>query len=348
MEKKSNKKIVGILVAVAVVLGVAGIASQVNNNTEEKTVETSKKEETKTIGEKTKDSTKITVNNRTNKDITVVETRSSSDEGYSDNLLTDGDVFANMEKRVLYATVKNDDTLNLKIGFKDEEESYSFENIDTSDIKKADIKLDENNDVVINVYNKDNTITETIKPVDTEKKSDEEKKNEEEAKEEKKEESTSKNESSNTGSNASAGTNTNTNKNNNTSASSSSAASSNTGSASSSNTNGSSSSTKQSHTHNWVPQYKTVHHDAVYEQKYVVDQEAYTQELEICNQCGTDITGNASAHNKAHALAGESGGWHAEFVTVPEQGHYENVLVSAAYDEQVLTGYQCSTCGATK
>ncbi|MDY5232084.1 MAG: hypothetical protein SPH17_00545, partial [Faecalicoccus sp.] len=106
-------------------------------------------------------------------------------------------------------------------------------------------------------------------------------------------------------------------------------------------------SSKPSHTHNWQPQYSTVHHDAVYQQQWVVDVPETTTAHEICNQCGADITGNASAHNKQHALAGESGGWHTEWITTPEQGHYENVLVSEAWDEQVLEGYKCS-CGATK
>lgn len=104
---------------------------------------------------------------------------------------------------------------------------------------------------------------------------------------------------------------------------------------------------KPSHTHNWEPQYSTVHHDAVYQQQWVVDQASWTEEKSICNVCGADITGNTTAHTKAHALAGEGGGYHSEFVFHPEQGHYEDVLVSNAWDEQVLTGYKCS-CGATK
>ena len=101
---------------------------------------------------------------------------------------------------------------------------------------------------------------------------------------------------------------------------------------------------KPSHTHSWQPQYTTVHHDAVYEQKYVVDQAAWSEERSICNQCGADITGNYIAHFKASPSCS---GYHSEIINHPEQGHYENVQVSAAWDEQVLTGYKCS-CGATK
>lgn len=121
---------------------------------------------------------------------------------------------------------------------------------------------------------------------------------------------------------------------------------------------------KPNHTHKWVEQFKTIHHDAVYENKYVVDQPAYDEQVpryemkahDICNQCGADITGNTTAHNKAHAMAGESGGWHTEWIqevvgydTVhhPEQGHNEQVLVKDAWDEKVSNGFKCS-CGATK
>ena len=31
-----------------------------------------------------------------------------------------------------------------------------------------------------------------------------------------------------------------------------------------------------------------------------------------------------------------------------EEGHYETVTVTEAYDEQKLVGYKCSSCGETK
>lgn len=131
----------------------------------------------------------------------------------------------------------------------------------------------------------------------------------------------------------------------------------NTGTSSSGSSNssiGGGSSKEQSHTHSYtIPIYGT-------EQKWVVDQAAWTEtvnepvyetvEKSICNVCGVDVTGNTAAHAKEHALAGEGGGHHSEWIQVqtgtntytvthPEQGHWESY--------SVVTGYQCS-CGATK
>ncbi|WP_329739248.1 hypothetical protein [Enorma massiliensis] len=117
-----------------------------------------------------------------------------------------------------------------------------------------------------------------------------------------------------------------------------------------------------SHTHSWVAQTKTVHHDAEYrtvhhEAEYqTVHHDAVTEERHICNGCGSDITGNESAHLKENILNG-CGGWHSELKTVQaawdeqvlvRDAWDEQVLVRAAWDETVTTGYKCSTCGATK
>lgn len=100
------------------------------------------------------------------------------------------------------------------------------------------------------------------------------------------------------------------------------------------------------HQHNWVAQTKTVHHDAV------------TKTVNICSQCGQDITGNEAAHFKAAALSGGNcQSCHSETRTVQaaydeqvkvSDAYDEQVQVSAAWDETVTTGYKCSSCGATK
>ncbi len=104
--------------------------------------------------------------------------------------------------------------------------------------------------------------------------------------------------------------------------------------------------------------YKTVHHDAEYEEVYVVDQEAYSYEepvyekrvYTVCHVCGAEFdtsydTSAFFAHDKAHMLAGEGSGYHNDIrkvqvgtntVNVPEEGHYEKKLVKAAWDEKVL------------
>lgn len=82
---------------------------------------------------------------------------------------------------------------------------------------------------------------------------------------------------------------------------------------------------------------------------WVVDRAAWTEqkpiyetrERSICNVCGADITGNTSAHNKAHMMAGEGSGYHSDVQTVqvgteainhPEQGHWETKIVGGHWE----------------
>lgn len=120
---------------------------------------------------------------------------------------------------------------------------------------------------------------------------------------------------------------------------------------------------KPQHTHNWVAQTKTVHHDAQYKtvhhdaQYQTVHHDAVTETRSICNQCGADITGNTSAHMEQSFLNGGNCVSYSTKPVVVQQAYDEQVLVRDAYDEQVLvsgawdetvtTGYACS-CGATK
>lgn len=100
-----------------------------------------------------------------------------------------------------------------------------------------------------------------------------------------------------------------------------------------------------SHQHNWVVQTKTVHHDAQYR---TVHHDAVVKYVNICNNCGADITGNEAAHFKNSLLnGGNCGSCHGESRTV-QAAYDEQVQVSAAWDETVTTGYKCSGCGATK
>lgn len=61
-----------------------------------------------------------------------------------------------------------------------------------------------------------------------------------------------------------------------------------------------------------------------------------TKEVSICNICNTDVTGNTTAHGKAHMLAGEGSGHHSETrqtvvgyntVSHPASGHWETRVV---------------------
>lgn len=66
-----------------------------------------------------------------------------------------------------------------------------------------------------------------------------------------------------------------------------------------------------------------------------------TKEVSICNVCGADVTGNTSAHSKAHMLAGEGSGHHSEVrqvvtgynsVNHPAEGHYETHVVGGHWE----------------
>lgn len=82
---------------------------------------------------------------------------------------------------------------------------------------------------------------------------------------------------------------------------------------------------------------------------WVIDKETWTEsvpiygtvEVSVCNICGTDITGNTSAHAKEHMKAGEGSGHHSETrqiiighntVSHPEEGHWETKIVGGHWE----------------
>lgn len=111
------------------------------------------------------------------------------------------------------------------------------------------------------------------------------------------------------------------------------------------------------HTHTWVAQTTTVHHDAVTEQVWVQDSAAWDEPVyeshNFCNGCGQDFGSGVSDAFAIHLLSCGSGSYHAERVqtgTVHHEatGHYETKTITAAWEEPVTTGYVCSECGTTK
>lgn len=342
--------------------------SNSSNTKDTKTSEVGKKKEVKTLGQKTKDSKSLKMTNSTGKKITVFETKSSTEESFSDNLLEDGDAVKNKEERTLYYDVKENDKLDVKIGLQDQDKTFVFKDVDPADTKKVDVSLKEDK-VNLDVTKKDGS-TATLTPSEDSAKTEDEKKDEsevkqEEKKEEKKEE-TAKADTSNK-------SNTSESKKNNTASTGSSSNKNNSSSSSSkpsskpSNNNGSNSSNSKpaEHQHNWVAQYKTVtvpekgHNEQVLVQAAYDEQVPITEmkEHSICNQCGADITGDPWGHNKQHALNYEAGGFHSEWIeevtgykTVHHDAVYETryVVDSPATTKQELTGYKCSGCGKTK
>lgn len=359
---KSNKILMAGALALSMVLSGGMLTGCSNSSTKDtKTTEVAKKNEVKTIGQKSKDSKSLKITNNTGKKITVFETKSSSEESFSDNLLEDGDSVKNKEERTLYYTVKENDKLDVKVGLQDQDKTFVFKDVDTVDIKKVDVSLKEDK-VNLDVTKKDGS-TATLTPSEDSAKTEDEKKDETEVKQEEKKEETAKADSSNKSNaseskkdNTASTTNTNSNKNNSSSSSSkpsskpSNSGSNNAGTSKPSNNSGSNSSSSKpaEHTHNWV---------AVTETRTVVDQPAYDEQVpvtemkehEICNQCGADLTGlDIDAHFKnSYFNGGNCGGFHSEWreeVTGYQTVHHDAVT----HTETVTTGYRCSTCGARK
>lgn len=338
--------------------------SNSSNTKDTKTSEVAKKKEVKTIGQKTKDSKSLKMTNNTGKKITVFETKSSSEESFSDNLLEDGDAVKNKEQRTLYYDVKENDKLDVKIGLQDQDKTFVFKNVDTTDTKKVDVSLKEDK-VNLDVTKKDGT-TATLTPSEDSAKTEDEKKDEqevkqEEKKEEKKEETakadtSNKSNSSESKKNNTASTSSNSNKNNSSSSSSKP-------SSKPSNNNSSNSSKPAEHTHDWVAQYKTVNVPEKGHNEQVLVQDAYDEPTygyeyhSFCNTCGLDLTANGindSQHVKQHMLNGEGGSTTQKPVkvqtgTIHHEAVYETryVVDSPATTKQELVGYKCS-CGKTK
>lgn len=349
--------------AIALSMILTGCSASSTETKDTKTTEVAKKKEVKTLGKKTKDSKSLKITNSTGKKITVFETKSSSEESFSDNLLEDGDAVKNKENRTLYYTVKENDKLDVKVGLQDQDKTFVFKDVDTTDVKKVNVSLKDDK-VNLDVTKKDGG-TATLTPSEDSAKTEDEKKDEKEVKQEEKKEETAKADSSNKSNsseskkNNTASTSSNSNKNNSSSSSSKpsskpSNSGNNSGSSKPSNNSGSNSSSSKpaEHTHNWV---------AVTETRTVVDQAAYDEQVPItemrehtiCTTCGADITGHAVEHLE-NSL--DCQGYHSEwredvtgYKTVHHDAVYETkyVVDSPATTKQELVGYKCS-CGKTK
>lgn len=381
---KTNKIFMAGALAFSMVLsgGMLTGCSNSSNTKDTKTSEVTKKKEVKTLGQKSKDSKSLKFTNITGKKITVFETKSSSEESFSDNLLDDGDAVKNKEERTLYYAVKENDKLDVKVGLQDQDKAFVFKDVDTEDTKKVDVSLKDDK-VNLDVTKKDGS-TVTLTPSEDSAKTEEEKKDEqevkqEEKKEEKKEETakadtSNKSNSSESKKNNTASTNSSSNKNNSSSSSSKpSSKPSNSGNNSSSskpsNNNGSSSNNSKpaEHKHDWVAQYKTVNVPEKGHNEQVLVQAAYDEQVpitemkahDICSSCGADLTGtDISSHVYQHMVNGDDKGGHytewretvVGYKTVHHDAVYETryVVDSPATTKQELTGYKCSSCGKTR
>ena len=345
--------------AIALSMILTGCSSSSTETKDTKTAEIAKKKEVKTIGQKTKDSKSLKMTNNTGKKITVFETKSSSEESFSDNLLENGDAVKNKEQRTLYYTVKENDKLDVKVGLQDQDKTFVFKDVDTTDTKKVDVSLKEDK-VNLDVTKKDGT-TATLTPSEDSAKMEDEKKDETEVKQEEKKEETAKADSSNKSNTSeskkdttASTTNTSSNKNNTGSSSK----------PSNNNSSNSNSSKPAEHTHNWVAQYKTVNVPEKGHNEQVLVQAAYDEPTygyeyhSFCNTCGLDLTANGindAQHVNQHMLNDEGGSTTQKPVevqtgTIHHEAVYETryVVDSPATTKQELTGYKCSGCGKTK
>lgn len=269
-------------------------------------------------------------------DVTVVE------KDKADDLLEDG------------SAVIGDDS---KVEIKDEKKEESKKEEIKKEEKKEESKKDDTSQKT------DEKKEESVKKEDT--KNDTATSNKQETAKKEDDVSTTKP----TGNSSSSSTSNNTSSSKPTGSNNSSSTSNNTSSSSSSNTtkpsgNTNSSTTKPTHTHTWVAQTKTVHHDEVGHNEQYVVKAAWDEEVQeaiydtkvkwICNQCGMDITSDPVGH----LLDTDCGGYHSEYeqvvtgyntYTVHHDAEYGTrwVVDKAAYDETVTTGYKCA-CGATK
>lgn len=101
--------------------------------------------------------------------------------------------------------------------------------------------------------------------------------------------------------------------------------------------------------HNWVDDYKTVHHDAEYADWDEKIKEP--RDIKRCEICGYEILDDASAPQKMHEHV-ITAHPNADSVPVRDTGKMVTVdtihhhdLMQPAWDEQVYTGSHCSVCG---
>ena len=115
------------------------------------------------------------------------------------------------------------------------------------------------------------------------------------------------------------------------------------------------------HVHNWQPVYRTVHHDAVTEEQWIVDDEAWDEAvytLGLRCKCGAWFytADEYAAHRDQYDPLSPERANHSSCSTDYQQtdtihhdeiGHWETVVITPAWDEEVLDYYICD-CGEKK
>lgn len=140
-----------------------------------------------------------------------------------------------------------------------------------------------------------------------------------------------------------------------------------------------------SHVHQWENITQTVHHPAEYKKVWVVDTPKHSYNATVsyytCNVCGKTFSYDSGKQRDARSFSSQLGShmlmenqkydqeWQRALydgrpcravrpewiekevpykVEVEEEGHYEDQVAKEAYDETVITGQRCRTCGEYK
>lgn len=122
------------------------------------------------------------------------------------------------------------------------------------------------------------------------------------------------------------------------------------------------------HVHEWIPITEIIHHDAVYEtvpvyeEQQILDAEAWDEEVPtgkaIYSCLGCDYETFDFQELLEHCIDNDHSYWcrplmetihhEAEYHTEKVKVGEERILVTEAWDEEIITGYQCSECGKVK
>lgn len=347
MEQKKKKKMIALIVAGVVLIGGAGIGTVIwanNSNKEDRTVETKKADLLEDVKGLELDKLYMEVKTKGNDFLKGI----TYDKKVVKEVLVDTSN-VNYEKEGTYEIVYTIVPVDSKM-----EPVEKKVQIEVVSPEKAEELKKEGHDVITN------------ESVNEDKKQEESEKKEEESKGEEQKPSTGNSNSETTGSVSSGNNSTGSGNNAGNNGSSTNTGSNTSKPSTGGNSNqGSQKPNTPSHTHNWVQQYKTVHHpEKGHNEQYVV-KEAWTESVpiyqtimrDICNACNADITDiDIDAHLYNHMINGENGSFRQELKQIqtgtntinhPAEYGTRYVVDQAAYDEQVPAGFKCS-CGATK
>lgn len=100
------------------------------------------------------------------------------------------------------------------------------------------------------------------------------------------------------------------------------------------------------HVHTWVPNYENVHHEA--QVQNVWHEPVYSQETtyhSVCNDCKKVIDGIAADHIADTGHSGYSTNVPIVNEVLVQAGYSEPVVVQEAWDEVVVSGATCTSCG---